>query len=148
MLWTCCRSSPPTHVTAMVLLGFPSHSPVSSPLLRAFASGGLSKLQSSQPLLLVYHPTLTNTAFVEWLNEYELIVLKVIARGRTHWAHNPPHFRLSEQSNHSSSTPGRRSHMILGVSSNEIGKGYDNYGSEVGRLCSALCILSRFITMM
>lgn len=89
-----------------------------------------------------------SAAFVEWLNEYELIVLKVIARGRTHWAHNPSHFRLSEQSNYSSSTPGRRSHMILGVSSNEIGKGYDNYGSEVGRLCSPLCILSRFTTMM
>jgi hypothetical protein len=38
--------------------------------------------------------------------------------------------------------------MILGVQFQEIGKGYYYSGSEVGRLCSALCILSRFITMM
>jgi hypothetical protein len=138
------------HVTTTALLGCPSHSPTVPSRLRCSGLRQVLELQSSQFLSLKpnYHSTSSDAVLAMWPNEYELIILKVIARGRTHRTINCHTFRLSEHYNYSSSTPGRRSRMILGVQFQEIGKGYYYYGSEVGRLCSTLCILSRFITMM
>lgn len=91
-------------------------------------------------------------ALVVFANEYECIALnsggKVAARGRTHRTIYRHTFWLSGHYDHSSSTPGRRSRMIVGVQLKEIGKGYYYYGSEAGRLCGTFCILSRFTTMM
>ena len=119
----CCRSSPPTHVITTASLGFPSHRTVSSPPLRASSIVVFTALV----VHLIYHPTLSDTVLVAWPKEYELIVFKVVARGRTHRAIIRHAVRLSEHYNHSSSTPGRRSHTFVGVQSNEIGKGYHYY---------------------
>lgn len=133
------------HVTTTGLLGFPSHCSVSSPLLRAL-SVIETAIFTNHCCCSPYGIRLSST--LVWPNEYELIALKVVARGRTHREITCHTLRLSEHYYHSSSTPGRRSRIFVGVQSKEIGKGYHYYGSEVGRLCSTFCILSRFTTMM
>lgn len=146
--------SPPAHVTKTALLGgrvaqpLPSRhrlraSPVfDAPIFATIVAVARIPLDCLQ----------RSTALVVFANEYEPIALdsggKVAARGRTHRTIYRHTFWLSGHYDHSSSTPGRRSRMIVGVQLKEIGKGYYYYGSEVGRLCSTFSILSRFTTMM
>jgi hypothetical protein len=121
LLASCCRSSPPKHVTTITLPGFPSHQFVAA--APGSANCRSSNLHSYCCCSPCYHSTSSNAVLVVWPNEYELYAFKVVSRGRTHPAIIRHAVRLSEHYNHSSSTPGRRSRTFVGVQSNEIGKG-------------------------